>query len=161
LNINIRIDKDSPGLKIIGEINNKIKDLSPLMKKISLIMLSIIRKNIQVSGRPPWPPRKDTQKHRLLWKTGALVSSLHPDSDNMHAEVSTNLKYARVHQFGHTFPPREIRPVRKRALFWPGAEHPVKKVNWPGAKIPARPFMVIPDEEIATIESAAKEYLDE
>lgn len=31
-------------------------------------------------------------------------------------------------------PAREIVPVNKQALFWEGADHPVKKVNWPGTE---------------------------
>lgn len=30
--------------------------------------------------------------------------------------------------------PHVIRPRKKRALFWPGAGHPVKRVNHPGTK---------------------------
>lgn len=30
--------------------------------------------------------------------------------------------------------PRIIVPIKKKALYWPGARHPVKKVNWPGFK---------------------------
>jgi len=158
--ITVKVDPNSPGLKLVDEMVQKMKRMGPLMKKIASLMLSIVRRNFQAGGRPPWPPRKSTQNHRLLWKTGRLIGSLHQEADDYHAEVSTNVVYAAVHQFGHTFPLREIRPKRKRALFWPGAEHPVKKVNWPGATVPARPFMVIPDEEMPTLEQAAQEYLE-
>jgi len=160
VNFTVKVDPQSPGLRLVEEMANKMKNLRPLMAKIATLMLSIVRRNFQVGGRPAWPARRDTQKHRLLWKTGRLIGSLHQEADATHAEVFTNVEYAAVHQFGHSFPPREIRPVRKRALFWPGAEHPVKKVNWPGAKVPARPFMVIPDEEMPTLEEVAKEYLE-
>lgn len=30
--------------------------------------------------------------------------------------------------------PHDIYPVNKKALFWPGAEHPVKKVHHPGTE---------------------------
>ncbi len=35
--------------------------------------------------------------------------------------------------------PHEIMPKTKKALFWPGADHPVRKVNHPGTK--PNPFM--------------------
>jgi hypothetical protein len=36
-------------------------------------------------------------------------------------------------------PPHEITPRRRRALFWPGAAHPVTRVMHPGGR--ARPFL--------------------
>lgn len=36
-------------------------------------------------------------------------------------------------------PARVIVPVNKKALFWPGAAHPVKRVNHPGTR--ANPFV--------------------
>lgn len=158
--ITVKVDPNSPGLKLVEEMAGKMKRMGPLMKKIASLMLSIVRRNFQAGGRPPWPPRKDRAGHRLLWKTGRLISSLHQEATSRTAEVSTNVEYAAVHQFGHQFPPREIRPKNKKALFWPGAEHPVKVVKWPGAKVPARPFLAIPDEEMPVLEEAAKEYLE-
>lgn len=35
--------------------------------------------------------------------------------------------------------PHEIRPKNKQALYWPGAEHPVKVVRHPGTR--ARPYL--------------------
>jgi hypothetical protein len=35
--------------------------------------------------------------------------------------------------------PHVIRPKYKKALYWPGALHPVRKVNHPGT--PSQPFM--------------------
>jgi len=158
--ITVKVDLQSPGLKMLEEVAKKAKNLKPLMMKLANLMLSIVRRNFQAGGRPTaWPARRSGGSHRLLWKTGRLIGSLHAEATENTAEVSTNVEYAAVHQFGHTFPPREIRPKRKRALFWPGAEHPVKKVNWPGATVPARPFMVIPDEEIPTLEKPIKEHL--
>ena len=44
--------------------------------------------------------------------------------------VGTNLKYARYVELG--VKPFTITPKNKQALYWQGAEHPVKKVNHPG-----------------------------
>lgn len=54
-------------------------------------------------------------------------------------EVSdkTETKYAPYVEFGTK--PHEIVPKTKRALFWPGALHPVASVQHPGTK--ARPFL--------------------
>lgn len=44
--------------------------------------------------------------------------------------VSTDVEYAMAVHEGT--PPHTIYPVEKKALYWPGAAHPVKKVNHPG-----------------------------
>jgi phage gpG-like protein len=75
-------------------------------------------------------------------------------------EVGTNVAYAAIHQFGGKTKPRVIQPKNGKALFWPGAAHPVQSVNHPGSTIPARPFL--PDEsglDWAEIESALTRYL--
>lgn len=39
-----------------------------------------------------------------------------------------------IHHIEYGTPPHEIRPKGKKALSWPGAEHPVKKVQHPGTR---------------------------
>jgi len=52
-------------------------------------------------------------------------------------KVVANKSYAQYVETGTE--PHEIRPKHKKALFWPGAEHPVKVVHHPGTK--PKPFM--------------------
>ena len=52
-----------------------------------------------------------------------------------------------------------IRPKVKRALFWPGAAHPVKKVNHPGSNIPARPFLGISERDRVRLLELAEEFI--
>lgn len=76
-------------------------------------------------------------------KTGNLRRSLHTEvlsSAPGYAAVAvgTNLRYARFVEFGtraHT-----IYPRNGKALFWPGARHPVRSVRHPGT--PARPYLI-------------------
>lgn len=49
--------------------------------------------------------------------------------------------------------PHEIRPVRAKALFWEGAEHPVKKVDHPGTR--PNPFV---DRALQGAESRSEEF---
>ncbi len=51
---------------------------------------------------------------------------------------SFSVKYARWVEEGTL--PHVILPRNKKALFWPGADHPVRMVNHPGTK--ARPYLV-------------------
>ena len=54
-------------------------------------------------------------------------------------------------------PPHEIRPKNKKALYWKGAKHPVKKVNHPGSK--AYPIVVpTVDTHIGRIRQSIIDY---
>lgn len=52
-------------------------------------------------------------------------------------QIGTNVDYAADVEYGTA--PHIIRPKTKRALYWPGAAHPVARVNHPGTS--PRPFM--------------------
>lgn len=51
--------------------------------------------------------------------------------------VGTNVNYAAAVEFRTA--PHVIKPKYKRALYWPGARHPVAQVNHPGTR--AQPFL--------------------
>ena len=58
--------------------------------------------------------------------------------------LKADVEYARIqHDGGHTGP-HEIIPRFKQALYWPGAKHPVKKVNHPGSYIKPKKFFITP-----------------
>ena len=61
------------------------------------------------------------------------------------ASVGTNIKYAAIHQFGGPTRPHVILHHNKKALAFGGRV--VKKVNHPGSRIPARPFLSITPED--------------
>ncbi|TJZ55611.1 HK97 gp10 family phage protein [Streptomyces piniterrae] len=72
--------------------------------------------------------------------TGRLRSSIVARRTNGRGvgyEVGTNVNYARDVEFGTA--PHVITPKNGKALYWPGAAHPVAKVNHPGTK--PRPFL--------------------
>jgi hypothetical protein len=75
---------------------------------------------------------KHTVKGVVPWKTGFLAQTF-------KAELSTGMlrwfptaSYAPYVEFGTA--PHTILPKDKKALFWPGAAHPVRSVNHPGTK---------------------------
>jgi HK97 gp10 family phage protein len=79
-------------------------------------------------------------KQRSPVDTGRLRASIaiEPQSQAPYVvRVGTNVQYAEAIEFGTA--PRVITPTNKKALFWKGASHPVKKVNHPGTK--AKPFL--------------------
>ena len=72
-------------------------------------------------------------------KTGHLRRGITTDVGNMEVTVHTsNIKYARGVEEGTRS--HIIRPKNKKALYWKGAKHPVKKVNHPGSK--AKPYLI-------------------
>jgi hypothetical protein len=85
---------------------------------------------LNASGRPG--PNVDTGRLR-----SSITHELVQGPTGLVARIGTNVEYARYVEEGT--PPHEIRPVNKRALFWPGAEHPVAVVHHPGSH--ARPYL--------------------
>ncbi len=69
-------------------------------------------------------------------RTGTLQRSIQLENKPDTVKVAVHEKYGLYIEKGTG--PFVIRPKNKKALFWPGADHPVKKVNHPGLK--ARPF---------------------
>lgn len=69
--------------------------------------------------------------------TGRLKASIVSEVVGLTLRVSTDVPYWRYVEYGTG--PHIIRPNSKRALYWPGADHPVAYVNHPGT--PAFPFL--------------------
>lgn len=83
----------------------------------------------------------------ILDDGGRLRESLNESyriSDDGSVVFGTNVIYARIHQEGGVTGAHEIKPRHKRALAFNGRM--VKKVNHPGSRIPARPFMGVPGD---------------
>lgn len=79
----------------------------------------------------------DDARSLVRVNTGRLKQSLKWETDGLTGRVSTDVTYWVHVEYGTA--PHVIRPRTKRALYWPGAEHPVAKVNHPGT--PAHPFL--------------------
>ncbi len=69
-------------------------------------------------------------------RTRRYLNSLHPvimgrrGQSDFEAGEASNVRYAPGLEFGTK--PHVIKPRKKKALFWPGAAHPVKIVHHPG-----------------------------
>lgn len=48
--------------------------------------------------------------------------------------------YARIQDRGGTTAPHVIEPKRRKALAWPGGQHPVRRVHHPGSHIPGNQY---------------------
>jgi phage virion morphogenesis protein len=148
--------------KTLGNMLSRLGDKRPALRIVGEILRTSFSKNFEEGGRPAqWKPSRRAVREggQTLVKTGRLVNSIFSETDASRAVVGTNVKYAAIQQLGAKIGARVILPVKGKALFWPGARHPVKKVNWPGATIPARPFLVIQDEDWAEIRDALWKHI--
>lgn len=80
-------------------------------------------------------------RRRAPVDTGRLRSSIVSRTEgggrSLGYVVGTNVNYAAAIEYGVA--ERDIFPSEKKALFWPGAAHPVAKVHQ--KERPARPFL--------------------
>jgi phage gpG-like protein len=150
LKFTVDVDPNSSGLAMLNTMQAKTNEAFQLRANVSMRMRVAVLKNFEASGRPSWTPRRTSQPWKLLWHTGNLVGSFHDRVQGESAEVYTQTVYAAIHQFGGKIAPRVIKPRNAKALRFTigGTTIFAKSVNWPGANVPARPFMsMIPAEE--------------
>jgi len=80
---------------------------------------------------------KYTVKGIVPWRTGFLAQTFQAQLTTGMLRWFPTASYAPYVEFGTK--PHVILPKNAKALFWPGAEHPVASVNHPGTK--PNPFM--------------------
>jgi len=135
--------------RIIRRLATNARNTAPLMREISQDMLDNVEENFDRQGRPSWKPLRPStiaqrealgKAGKILQRDGHLAKSVSTNYDRTSASVGTNLIYAGVHEFGHTFP--AMRPRRKKALAFIGADGKkvVRKSVGP-RRVPARPFL--------------------
>jgi hypothetical protein len=75
---------------------------------------------------------KHTVKGVVPWRTGFLTQSFRAEMTPGMLRWFPTASYAPYVEFGTK--PHTIVPKDKKALYWPGAAHPVRSVNHPGTK---------------------------
>jgi phage gpG-like protein len=128
-------DTLSPALaKMVRDCGNP----KPILEAMGNAGVSLTKRafNDEALRPMPWPPVKK-QGGAPLKRSGAMWQSIRITGlTSNYVTFGTDRPYAPYHQFGTR--PYEIVARLKKALFWPGAKHPVKGVHHPG--LPARPF---------------------
>ena len=163
--VGIRIDLDDDrAQRALRAVVARGQSLAPVLDRIgSYLVASTIRRFEleRAPGGAPWKKsgRASRERGQTLTDTGRLRSSITHRVAGDVLEVGTNVVYAAIHQFGGRTPPRTIRPRRARALYWPGAAHPVRSVQHPGSDIPARPFLGIDGADERAIARIVGRYL--
>lgn len=136
---------DDTGLKkVLGRFLAKAGNMKPAMKIVGQIIRTSVVRNFETGGRPDaWQP---LSARTLLTKKGGqilvedgfrggLMGSLHDEPEADSVRVGTNKIYAAIHHYG-------------------GMAGRGRKV-----KIPARPYMVIQDEDWPEMLAELNEYL--
>lgn len=138
-----------PALRTLAAVALAGRDLAPPLREAGKMLADHTRLRF-VDGRAPdgtpWKPSQRALREggKTLRHSGHLMASItHRLVGLDGVEVGTTRVYAAIHQFGGKTTAHVIRPKRKKALAWPGGRHPVKSVNHPGSRIPARPFIGI------------------
>lgn len=145
----------------LEELESRLKNRRPLMANLGRIMANAVDDNFAANGRPGWKPLKYPRPRGgsgILQDSGRLRNSMTTHADNRAAVVGTNLAYAAIHHYGGQTRPHTIRPKNGKALAFGGRVY--KKVNHPGSKIPARPFMTLQPEDEQALAEAVADYLN-
>jgi phage gpG-like protein len=117
------------------------------------------RKGPRQGGRLSAKGLQAKKGRKVMINTARLMGSIFWKLIPGGVAVGTRTKYGAIHQFGGVIPSRVIRPTKKKALYWPGAGHPVKKAVIGPVRIPPRPFLVVQDEDWAYLVRHMKMYL--
>jgi phage gpG-like protein len=141
------------------EIGDPQEAVAESMKKVSGLLRKIVHLNLSEGGRPvAWPVRADGSRSYLGGPGGTIGRSIREASGDTWAEVSSNLPYSAVHQFGGMPKPRVSE--RSRKYFWRMFyETGNEKWKWMAlsrktqfaVNIQARPYMQLTEGDVAEI----------
>ena len=173
--IEYRVDDDQVR-KILQQIQKRLGDLTPAMKKVGSTVRSSIVRNFEKGGRPvKWAKHSETTKKRrgtgakILRQqgfAGGLMGSVKYKASRDRVVIGTNKEYGAVHQFGAKKGSFgrfviDVGPYARRLKG--GKTVQVKKhqrnVKLPWGDIPARPFIMVQDEDWKEIKTELNEYV--
>lgn len=115
-------------------------NINNLYNKIAERLIRSIQLNFKAGGRPnKWTKRKDNKTHNILIKSGILKNSIFATVDQNVGKINigTNVVYAAIHNFGGKA----------------GRNH--------SATIPARPFMLVQQQDYKYINNLLQKFGDD
>lgn len=161
-------DKDLT--ELLQKLQKKTGDLSPAMRVIGEIVRTSVLRNFEAGGRPTrWKPvklafgkKKGGTVLRRRGMGGGLMGSINARAQSHSVTIGTNKVYAAVHQFGAKRgefgkQPVSVRPFRRKD----GAKvkgH-TRNTPFPWGDIPARPFLMVQNEDWTEINEAVGDFL--
>lgn len=173
MTITVKID-DAELQRTLAGIVGRCRDMRPVMKGVGGIIRESIRTNFREGGRPlRWKPSKrgtaDSIPGRMigtLRDTNRLMNSFTNNADRDRVSVGTNVEYAATHHFGAKKGSFGAVAAMVRAHLRQsksGKTSQVKehqrRMRLPWGDIPARPFMLVQDEDIVDIKEALADYI--
>lgn len=160
----------------------KGESMRPVMREISGDMHDAVLENFEHEGRPsPWKKSKRAAKQggKTLQHTRRLMKSITREYDASRARIGTNLDYAAIHHFGGVirFKGRDrvmnFKQVRRGKMTFsrPGTgdrfakaskSHYSMKVSGKpySVDMPARPYMLLLENDLVKIVQRMKRYLE-
>lgn len=141
--ISIKTD-DREVKKLLGGVLKRLGNSGPAMKILGAIVRTSVVRNFEKGGRPTkWQPlspetlkkKKGTAILREQGMAGGLMGAVNFQAFNSKAVVGANKVYAAIHHFG-------------------GKAGRGRKVT-----IPARPYMMIQDEDWVEMKAALGDYI--
>ena len=174
MELEIRIKDDVSTL--LGKMSARMNDLTPAMELIGEVVVASIQQNFKEGGRPEkWkalsPVTIKQRQAENKWPGAILVRTGHLRQVYSRAEkdkvsVGTNLIYAKTHQFGArkgSFGSVTARVKEHFRRMKDGKEIRVKAhdrtQSLPWGDIPARPFLMVQDEDWVEMKAVLEEYL--
>ncbi|MDF1592598.1 MAG: phage virion morphogenesis protein [Desulfobacterales bacterium] len=166
IEINVKID-DQKVRQLIARIRQRQRDMTPAMKIIGETVRSSVIRNFEKGGRPTkWEPSKKKKGKTLMVQGlgGGLAGSINVRAASDSVIVGTNKKYAAVHQSGAakgSFNKGSPVDMMIRAHLRKGIKvraH-TRRMKLPRGDIPARPFLMVQDEDWSEIRAALSDYL--
>lgn len=185
----VEIEVRDQGIReLLGELRRKSEDLTEVMETIGTLIFRSVEKNFAAEGRwsvvnsfiggsRKWDQLKPSTvarrkkmgkgPHPILQVSGGLAASvqtLQVTKDSV--VVGTNKEYAAMHQFGAK--KGELGTIRARIAEHmrtgkSGTKHKVRAhdrtVQVPWGDVPARPFLVVQEEDLAEIRETILFYL--
>lgn len=146
----------------IARLGHNLGNLTPALREIGDLMLLSVKRNFEGEGRPgKWTKSARAQREggQTLSDTGRLRNSFTSKVSARKVTVGTNVKYAAIHHFGGKTRAHVIRPKKGKALNIPGIGLRAS-VNHPGSRIPARPFLLLQEQDKASILTILQRHLD-
>jgi phage virion morphogenesis protein len=165
--IEIKVE-DQKVKDLLKGMQDRGENLTPVMKLIGETVRRSVEKNFDEEGRPPWrlSRRALYTDDKTLTHTGRLRKSITYAAFNDRVEIGTNVRYAAVHQFGYSgtvsvgqhtrkVKTRDIKEGKKTIAKGIGVVRShQRKMN-----IPARPFLMVQDEDWQEIRDAILDYI--
>lgn len=151
--------------EIIEQLKQRLNNKSNLMLAIAETIRVAVLKNIETEGSrigKPWQRLSpQTIKNRqekgywpgkILQRTGQLKRSIISSYGEDYAQVSTNLIYAAIQNYGGIVHRSSLKTFIRKKREGKSAKQP-KANKMSSIRIPARPFMMLNEQDLEKIKS--------